>query len=317
MDHVLVAVFRRHHDSASRLHVWPSRRRDPVLAGPLEERGLLHALEPKDWLDQKTTAGLANIIFEMLTNGAFDGLAEPSHFTELSQSRMGYAADAELGSFHVDELQQRGLAKPSEDGVSIPLLPTVRTAILVTLGQLSQNMGVRRGMTIHPTSNYGHADSELIQTLSMQAMPFRHHAVQLDMEPVTCDLSYIPLKDVLQFRREHQDAYRAYMSDLHGYMVKIAGVDEGVDRELLLLERQQELSDQAHDLQRMTRRELQKSQAAWSLGIAGGVWSFSTGGPIGLALSTIEFIPGFASTGSKKLGTYTYIFDTGKTFQSD
>ena len=290
---------------------------DPILAGSLEERGLLHVLEPKGWLDQETTARLADIIVEMLTNGAFDGLPEPSHFAELSQSRMGYAADVELGSFLVDELQQRGLAKPSEDGVSIPLHPTVRTTILVILGQLSRNVGVRRGMTIHPTSNYGPAVSDLIQTLSMQAMPSRQHVVRLDLEPVAFDLSSIPLEDVLLFRTEHQDAYRAYMRDLRGFMIELAEVDEGADREVLLLQRRQEISDQAHDLQRMTRRELQKNLAAWSLGIAGGVWSFSTGDPIGLALSAIGFIPGFVSTGDNKVGAYTYIFDIGKTFRAD
>ena len=144
---------------------------DPVLAASLEERGLLHILEPKGWLDQETTARLADIIVEMLTNGAFDDLPEPGYFAELSQSRIGYAADVELASFLVDELQQKGLAKPSEDGVSIPLHPTVRTTILVILGQLSRNVGQRRGMTIHPTTNHGPAVSDLIQTLSMQAMP--------------------------------------------------------------------------------------------------------------------------------------------------
>ena len=289
---------------------------DPVLAAPLEDRGLLHVLEPKGWLDQGTTARLADIIVEMLTNGAFDGLPEPGHFAELSQSRMGYAADVELASFLVDELQQRGLAKPSEDGVSIPLHPTVRTTILVILGQLSRNVGQRRGMTIHPTTNHGPAVLDLIQTLSMQAMPSRQHIVQLDLEPVAFDLSSILLEDVLRFRTEHQGAYRAYMRDLRRFMIELAEVDERADLEVLLLERQQEISDQAHDLQRMTRRELRKNLGAWSLGIAGGVWSFSTGDPIGLALSTIGFIPGFVSSGPDRVGAYTYIFDIGKTFRA-
>lgn len=317
MDQVPVVVF---DDIATLLPDYMYGRHvaaDPVLAGPLEERGLLHVLEPKDWLDQETAARLADIIVEMLTNGAFDGLAEPSHFAELSQSRIGYAADVELGSFLVGELQKRGLAKASEDGVSIPLHPTVRTTILVILGQLSRSVGVRRGMTIHPTSNYAPAVSDLIQTLSMQAMPSRHHVVQLDLEPVAFDLSSIPLEDVLQFRREHQDAYRAYMRDLRGFMVELAGVDEGADRELLLRERRQEISDQAHDLQRTTRRAFQKNLAAWSLGLTGGAWSLSTGDPIGLALSAIGFIPGFVSTGNDKVCAYTYIFAVGKSFRAD
>ena len=288
---------------------------DSVLAAPLEERGLLHVLEPKGWLDQETTARLAEIIVEMLTNGAFDDLPEAGYFAELSQSRMGYSADVQLASFLVDELQQRGLAKPSEDGVSIPLHPTVRTTVLVILGQLSRNVGQRRGMTIHPTTNYGPAVSDLIQTLSMQAMSSRQHVVELDLEPVAFDFSSIPLDDVLQFRAQRQYAYRAYMRDLRRFMIELTDVDEPADRETLLLERRQEISDQAHDLQRMTRRELRKNLGAYSLGIAGGVWSLSTGDPIGLALSAIGFLPGFISAGPERVSAYTYIFDIGKTFR--
>ena len=289
---------------------------DPVLAGTLEERGLLHILEPKNWIDQETTHCLADIIVEMLTNGAFDELPESVRFAELSQSRMGYGADVELASFLVDELQKRGLAKPSEDGVSIPLHPTVRTTILVILGQLSRSVGQRRGMTIHPTTNHGSAVSDLIQTLSMQSMPSRQHVVQLDLEPVAFDLSSIPLEDVLQFRAEHQHAYRSYMRDLRRFMIELADVYEPADREALLLERRQEISDQAHELQGMTRRGLQKNLAAWSLGIAGGAWSVSTGDPIGLALTAIGFIPGFVSSEPERVGAYSYIFDIGKTFRA-
>ena len=126
------------------------------------------------------------------------------------------------------------------------------------------------------------------------------------------DLSPIPLEDVLQFRAEHQDAYRAYTRNLRRFMIELAEVNESADREALLIERRQEISDQAHDLKGMARRELQKNLAVWSLGITGGVWSLSTGDPIGLALSAIGFIPGFVSSGPERVGAYTYIFDIGK-----
>lgn len=287
---------------------------DPVLAAPLEERGLLRVLEPNDWVDEETTTRLADIIVEILTNGAFDDLPEARYFAELSQSRMGYGADVDLASFLVDELQSKGLARPSEDGVSIPLHPIARTTILVILGQLSRSTGDKRGMTIHPTTNYSPAVSDLIQTLSLESMPSRQGIVQLDLEPVAFDLSPIPLDEVLQFRAEHQDPYRSYMRDLRRFMIELSEVEEPGEREALLLERRQEISDEAHDLQRMTCRELNKNLAAWSLGIAGGVWSLSTGDPIGLALSAIGFIPGFLPASQQKAGAYTYIFDIGKTF---
>ena len=53
---------------------------DPGLTAPLEERSLLRVLEPKDWIDEEATNQLANIIVEMLTNGAFDDLPKADYF---------------------------------------------------------------------------------------------------------------------------------------------------------------------------------------------------------------------------------------------
>lgn len=119
----------------------------------------------------------------------------------------------------VDELQAKGLARPSEDGVSIPLHPTVRTTILVILGQLSRIAGKKRGMAIHPITNHFPAVADLVKTLSMEPMPSRHNVIQLDLEPVAFDLASIPLDDVLQFRAEHRAAHHAYMRNLRGFMI--------------------------------------------------------------------------------------------------
>ena len=95
----------------------------------------------------------------------------------------------------------------------------------------------------------------------------------------------IPLDDVLQFRAEHQDAHRAYMRDLRGFMAELAEIDNSNEREALLLERRQEIAGAAREIQRSTKQALGKGLRSWSLGIAGGVWSVATGDPIGLALT--------------------------------
>ena len=93
---------------------------DPTLAEPLEDRGLLRVLEPNDWIDREITGKLAEVVAELLTNGTFDDLRKTDYFAELSQSRIGYGADVKLAGSLVEELQAKGLARPSEDGVSIP-----------------------------------------------------------------------------------------------------------------------------------------------------------------------------------------------------
>ena len=115
---------------------------DPATVLPLEERGLLQVLEPNEWVDAHMAEQLAEVMVELLTNGAFDGLTSDRMFQELSQSRIGYGADVGLAEMLVEELQSRELARPSEDGLFIPLHPVVRTTILVILGQLSRVAGV-------------------------------------------------------------------------------------------------------------------------------------------------------------------------------
>ena len=287
---------------------------DPTLAGPLEDLGLLRVLEPNDWVDVETTNQLAEIVVELLTNGTFDDLPKAGYFAELSQSRIGYSADVNLASFLIEELRTRDLARPSEDGVSIPLHPTVRTTILVILAQLSRVAGAKRGMAVHPVTNHPNAIKDLIETLSRERMPSRDNVIKLDVEPVSFDLESVPLDDVLQFRAEHQDAHRAYMRDLRGFMAELAEIENPDQREAKLLERRQEAADAAHDIQRSTRRGLGKDLASWSLGIAGGVWSFASGDPMGLALTAAGLISGVIPSSPKRVSAYSYLFQANRAF---
>ena len=287
---------------------------DHALSGPLEERGLLRVIEPKDWVDNEVTEKLAEVIVELLTNGAFDQLPQADYFAELSQSRLGYSADVELAGFLVDELRVRGLARPTEDGVSIPLHPTVRTTILVILAQLSRLAGAKRGMTIHPATNRYQAASDLIESLSREPMPSRGKVIQLDLEPVTFDLSSIPLDDVLQFREEYHDIHGKYMRDLRGFMSELSEIDSPDAREAALLQRRQEIADTAHDIQRSTRFSLGKNLASWSLGIAGVVWAVAAGDPVGLALSGLDMAMEGVPGEPRGASAYSYVFEAGRRF---
>ena len=144
------------------------RHRDatPWLTGPMEEQGLLQILEPKEWVDAEMAEKLADIMVDLLARGVFDELPQSGYFAELSRSRIGYGADVDLAQFLVNELTQRKLAKPCEDGVSIPMHPAVRTTILVILSQLAREAGSRRGMVLHPATDNPDASTDLLDTLS-------------------------------------------------------------------------------------------------------------------------------------------------------
>ena len=287
---------------------------DPSMVMPLEERGLLRVLEPNDWIDEETAESLAEIVNGLLTSGAFDGLPENVGFQELSYSRMGHGIDVDLAETLVENLAAKGLALPSEDGVSIPLHPTVRMAILVILGQLSRASGDRKGLNVHPATNNLRAVDELLQTLSREPMPSAAKVITLDLEPVSFDLGPVPLDEVLDFREEHRLSHRAYVRDLRRIMVELADIDEPGVRERVLVERRQEIADAAHALQRSTRHLLGKNLASFGFGIAGAAWGLATGDPLGFAFTAGGITAGLVPGKPAPASAYSYVFSVNRQF---
>jgi hypothetical protein len=131
---------------------------NPWLAGPLEEQGLLHVLEPESFIDQQMITDLCGILRGLLSAGLFDDMKLPEHrygYHELSQSRLGWNADMKLSAELIEELERRHLALPTEDGVSAPLHPVIRTSVLVLLSQLGQRVGRKHGFELLPITPSG------------------------------------------------------------------------------------------------------------------------------------------------------------------
>ncbi len=280
---------------------------DPTLAGPLQDRGLLRVLEPNEWVDQAMAEKLATVVVELLTTGAFDDLPEEPYFAELSQSRIGYGADVALASWLVDELEERGLARPSEDGASIPLHPDIRTAILVILGQLARQRGVESGLSVSPTTNSPGAVEDLLRLLAREPLPSAAHIVAFDLEPVTLDLATVPLDEVLGYRQEYQSAHQAYMRDVRRFANDLAEIPDEGDREVALLGRRDELSNAGRELQRSARKAFGKNLAAWSLGLGGSWWSLAHGDPIGFAFAALPAAAA-AVPDRPAVSAYSYLF---------
>jgi hypothetical protein len=99
---------------------------DPSIVAGLEEAGLLRILSPESLVDDEAAERLASTLGDIIASGALDELPHAGPFQELSWSRMGGLGDPELAQMIFEELHQRGLARQSEDGASIPLHPLVR-----------------------------------------------------------------------------------------------------------------------------------------------------------------------------------------------
>ncbi len=285
---------------------------DPVLSGPLEERGLLTILEPETFVDQIATESLADAMVTLITSGAFDELDKPAYYAELSRSRMGWNADVELSDMLVEELKARDLARDSEDGVSIPLHPVVRTTVLVILSMLARSAGRRHGLDLHPvTAQYGRAQ-DVIDTLKLSKMPSAGHVVSLDLTTVGLDLSSVPLDEILAFRQEHGEGYRAYARNLRDFIVQLGSLPPS-ERERALHDRREELLDKSYRLQRLAMRNWRKPLAGFSLGIAGAAWTAATGDVpaalLGLGAAIVGVLP---EQQEGAIGAYSYLCQAGR-----
>ena len=285
---------------------------DPVLAGPLREMGLLTILEPETFVDQAVTEALITAVTELITNGAFDDLDHPKHaYQELSRSRMGWGADVELSDMITEELVARGLARPSEDGVSVPLHPFVRATFLVLLSQLARDAGRRAGLRLHPATTSYRTVQDLLRVLSLPASPSSGHLVTLDLETVGLDLESVPLDDILDFREHHGKAYRAYARNVRQQVSEL-GLLEPEEREVTLADRREEVRDAAKDLRNATRLRWRNPLGTFALGAAGAVWlgAGPLRDPLGAVLATAAAasVLAGASLGQQPVIAYSYIF---------
>jgi hypothetical protein len=285
---------------------------DPTLAGPLEDRGLLRVLEPEVFVDTEMATQLTDVIDALVEAGAFDELSEVGELAELSMSRMGNATRYALADAVNEKLQARGLAKVSEDGVSIPMHPAVRSTYLLILAQLAREAGMRQGLDLHPvTSGRGVADA-FRNLLELNAMPSRGQVVAFDFDVVATDLDNIPLDEILDFKRESGGSHRRYMQNLRTFTLELTAMDEA-DRARALADRRAELEEEARDLRQRSLRAWRslKDVTGFGLGIAGAAWSVATGSLYPAVLTAIgaalRMLPG-TSEGS----AYSYLFEARK-----
>lgn len=288
---------------------------DPTLAGPIEDLGLLRVIEPETFVDGATAAQLAGVIEALVEGGAFDDLGEVDRLAELSMSRMGLASLRAVAESVNAKLKERGLAKASEDGVSVSMHPAVRSAYLLVLAQLARETGARQGLDLHPVTNGRGAGTGFRRLLDVDVMPSRGQVVDFDLQVVAVDLDTIPLEDALAFKRESGGAHRRYMQNLRTFTLELSVMEE-VDRARALADRRADLQDEARDLRERASQAWRspKAVSGLGLGIAGAAWSVATGNPVPAILAGIgaglNMLPGKADGSA-----YSYLFEARKELQ--
>lgn len=281
---------------------------DLSLAEPLEERGLLRILEPDWFVDEVAAANLIDMIQWLIEERAFDDLPEAPRRAELSMSRMGYSTLHETAGRVYETLSARGLAVPSEDGVSIPMHPFVRAVYLVLLAQLARDTGARHGLDLLPTTNGRGVIDILGRYLDLSPMPSRGRVISFDVEAVSIDLDDVPLDEVLDFRAQHRDDHRRYMQNLRAFSLQISGLDDA-ERERAFADRQAELTTDAFDLLAQARKAWKspKDVATFALGISGAAWSLASHNLVPALLTVASAGLGMAPDKSQACA-FSYLF---------
>lgn len=286
---------------------------DPILASPLKEQGLLHYLKPETLVDSDATSKLSLALTSLIQSGAFDALDRTgTTFHALSRSRLGYYGSAELAENLFQELKIRGLAKDSEDGVSIPMHPQLRYLVLILLAQILRPKGKVLGLDLSPATDRFEVVRSLTEILELPTSPSAGHVVALDLQHVGVDLRDVPLDEVLGFRNEHLETHRNYARAVRRFVRELSPLPEE-DRNKALSDRQKEMDDLASDLKKISRAAW-KRPASFGLSMAGAVWTAYSGDPLGALLATGAGAVGAESGKATDAGAYSYLFSAHERF---
>ena len=276
------------------------------------DKGLLHVLEPEKIVDKKATKQLGTTMGEMIESGAFDKLHKDTHFHEISYSRMGGYGDEKIARDLLKKLKSKGLAKDSEDGVSIPMHPMVRTLILVLLSQILRSHGAKMGAELSPATDRPDIVQALEELLSLPNTPSAGHVVALDLETVAVDLRLVPIDEILDFRKEHFKEHRAYVRSVRKHTRELSQLPEK-DREDELASRREELQEMAISLKSASRKAW-KRPASFGLGMAGAFWRFGSHDYVGAVLSAGGALLSLGSKDKVHADAYSYLFRANSRF---
>ena len=284
----------------------------PIMAA-LKDHGLFGIVRPEEAVGAEETEQLATALGNIIATGGLDDLIRvtpggdaESSFGSLSMSRMGYAGNRELAESILKQLKERGLARDSEDGVSIPMHATVRTLILVLLAQILRGRGPGMGMILSPVTdswNLVYALKDIISPPS--SPPSIGDVVSFDLSVVGVDLGSVPMDEILDFRKQNYESHREYRLSIVKFAGELSRL-EPRDRDASFEKRQEELDAMAQGLRRANWRAW-KRPATFALSAANAYVAVESGSTIAGVIAALLAVVGLIPDGSKESNVYSYL----------
>ena len=221
-------------------------------------------------------------------------------------SRLGYYGDESLAKMIFEELKKRKLAKDSEDKVSIPMHPVVRSLVLVLLAQILRPYGATINAELSPATDRPQLVNALAELLATKPAQSSAEVISFDLNIVSVDLGSVPIGEVLQFRKENLNAHRRYCLSARKFALELSSMPEK-GRTTAFNVRQSELDDIASDLRKKARQAWRKP-ASFGLTLAGSAVAAATGHPIAGALALSAAALRYEGTKPADAGIYSYLF---------
>ena len=290
---------------------------DYSIISSLKDHGLFHVIRPEKVVDATATEQLTNACVAIISSGRLDHLSQTSRkddrrtsFGSLSMSRLGYYGDRKLGESLFQKLKSRGLARDSEDGMSIPMHRTVRALILVLLAQIIRPRGESMGLTLSPATDQWRLVDALREIISNpdHASPSIGDVISFDMGMVGVNLGSIPMDEILDFRKQYYPQHRNYVLAVRSFARELS-LMPAEERDLAFEHRQEELDDAARALRRVNRVAWKRA-ISFGISLAGAAWTFHSGDPVAAAIAgagaAYGIVAGEASR-SNEVGVYSYL----------
>jgi hypothetical protein len=268
---------------------------DPILAQPLQDKGLLVNLEPAKWLDRESAELLATTLINFVEQESgffyFDDLMSSG----LTVEHWGGSVAPEAASVFSELLYDKGLAgRVSDSGLVVIssyaklLVLTVFLRILAVCVSRSSNISLQPVAHGEIVSAWLRAHEHYLGGLGLRSITRDRFTriIHDDLAAVVPDLSIVPLDEILDFRREHGHHYRAYVRSLRQFFLNSTTLSDAEFEEATRI-RSEEVAEALADLRRLSRISFGRPAAGFALALAGSVWTGVHGDPIGATLSAL------------------------------
>lgn len=211
-----------------------------------------------------------------------------------------------------EELKARRLARDSQDNVSIPMHPIVRSLVLVLLLQILRTYGKSLDAELSPATDMGNMVQALSELLAVKTEPSSGSVVEFDLATVAVDLGPVQIDEVLDFRAQNLKDHKLYTLSVRKFAMELSRMPEE-ERKVPFDIRQAELDEIANGLRKKARKAWKKP-SSFALTLIGAALSFASS-PIGAVLRTASAVAGYEKPKDPHMAAYSYLFNAGARFR--